>query len=187
MSNDKLKRSKKIVLVAHCLLNANSKVEGLEEFDSVLKELIIFLVENNYGIIQMPCPELTSAGIKRWGKVKEQYNNPFYRQHCRDLTRDLIKQVEDYIENDYTISAVIGVEKSPSCGINESCSADNWKGNISNLNPNKLNECKFINESGVFIDILKEKFKIKNLEIPFIGIDELNIEASIKNLEKNLL
>lgn len=187
MSNDELKRSKKIVLVAHCLLNANSKVEGLEEFDSVLKELIIFLIKKNYGIIQMPCPELTVSGIKRWGKVKEQYDNPFYRQHCRKLTKDLINQVEDYIENDYTISAVIGVEKSPSCGINQSCSAANWGGNISNMNPNKLNNCSFIAESGVFIDILKEEFNKKDIKVPFLGIDELNIEASIKKLEKNSL
>ena len=187
MSNRNLLRSKKIVLVAHCLLNANSKVEGLEEFNSILKELLTFLSKNDFGIIQLPCPELTSHGINRWSKVREQYNNPYYRQHCKKIIEPIIKQVTNYLENDYIISAVIGVEKSPSCGINESCSAKNWGGDFSAQNQNNLDKSIIINKEGVFIDVLKEEFKKRGYKIPFFGIDELNIDSSIKKLEENLL
>jgi predicted secreted protein len=187
MCNKISKRSKKIVLVAHCLLNANSKVEGLEEFDAILKELMIFLINNSFGIIQLPCPELTSHGIKRWGKVREQYNNPFYRQHCEKIMEPIIDQLKDYLENDYKISGLIGVEKSPSCGVKESCSAKKWGGEISVNNIHNLDKTTIVNKNGVFIEFLRKEFKNRNFNIPFFGIDELNITNSIKTLEKNLL
>lgn len=71
-----MKRNKKIALVSHCILNANSKVEGLSEYGGMLKDVMNYLMDEGYGIIQMPCPEMAIYGIKRWGHVKEQFDTP---------------------------------------------------------------------------------------------------------------
>ncbi len=61
-----MKRSKKIVLLGHCILNVNSKVEGLAQYENNSLELLEYLIENKFGIIQLPCPEAGFYGMRRW-------------------------------------------------------------------------------------------------------------------------
>lgn len=46
-----MKRAKKIVLISHCYLNVNAKLEGIAINSSALKQLINILMENDFGII----------------------------------------------------------------------------------------------------------------------------------------
>lgn len=117
--------------------------------------------------------------------VREQYDNPFYHKLCRKILKPIIEQIEDYIKNDYKIAAIIGVEKSPSCGVKLSCSAADWGGSLSDLGQKE--NCKFINENGIFIKIIKEELEKRGIKIPLYGIDEENIKESIKNLKKFLV
>ena len=77
-----MQRGKKIILLSHCILNVNPKVEGLEPYESLVKELTDYLYENKVGIIQLPCPEMAIYGIKRWGHVKDQFNYSFFKKSC---------------------------------------------------------------------------------------------------------
>jgi predicted secreted protein len=61
-----MKRDKNIVVVCHCILNCNSKVEGLSEYRGAV-DFTKKLVDSGIGIIQLPCPEMILYGIKRWG------------------------------------------------------------------------------------------------------------------------
>lgn len=58
-------RSGKVVLVAHCILNQNSRVLGLAQHPAVVSEIVDTLTKHNIGIIQMPCPEISFTGLKR--------------------------------------------------------------------------------------------------------------------------
>lgn len=78
-----MRRSKKIVLISHCILNVNSKVEGLAQYENNSLELVKYLIENKFGIIQLPCPEASFYGMRRWGHVKEQFDTPYYREHLQ--------------------------------------------------------------------------------------------------------
>ena len=49
-------RSKKVVFVANCLLNANNKVLEVARYAGMFSEVIQILDEFGFGIIQMPCP-----------------------------------------------------------------------------------------------------------------------------------
>jgi predicted secreted protein len=64
------KRSGKIALIAHCILNQNSRASGLAERSSVITEIAEFLIRNEIGIIQMSCPELAYAGVSRQPQLK---------------------------------------------------------------------------------------------------------------------
>lgn len=119
-------RSKKIVILSHCILNSNAKVDGLAKYEGVLGQLIVYLIEEGYGIIQLPCPEISIYGVKRWGVVKEQNNTPHYRKHCRKILEPILEPVIDYMTNGYEIKALIGVDGSPSCGVVQTCSSRIW-------------------------------------------------------------
>ena len=64
-------RSKRIIFIAHCMLNQNSISDGTADFPSLNKEILNFLIEKDIGIIQMPCPELCCLGLDR-GNILEQ-------------------------------------------------------------------------------------------------------------------
>jgi predicted secreted protein len=115
-------RSREIVVVAHCHLNANTKVHGLACYPGVRADVMGPLIEQGAGIVQLPCPEATFLGMKRWGMTVEQYDTPAYRRHCRDILGPVLDTLVSLVEDGCTIRAVLGVDGSPSCGVEETCS-----------------------------------------------------------------
>ncbi|MCC0680752.1 MULTISPECIES: CD3072 family TudS-related putative desulfidase [unclassified Clostridioides] len=169
-----MKRNREIVVVCHCILNCNSKVEGLSEFKGA-QSITIDLINNGYGIIQLPCPEMILYGINGWGHVKEQFDNLFFREQCRQMLIPYIRQFDEYLKNNYNIKSIIAVDGSPSCGYNKTCSSKNWFGELSGCKDlmNKINDIQMVEEKGIFIDELEKLLNEYNLEIPIVGFDEL--------------
>lgn len=58
-------RSKKVVFIAHCLLNQNSISDGTAVYPATFKEIIDYFINADIGVIQMPCPELSCLGLDR--------------------------------------------------------------------------------------------------------------------------
>ena len=148
-------------------------MEGLAN-DKGSHNVSLQILSSGYGIIQLPCPEMVMYGIKRWGHVKEQFDNLFYRNQCKIMLDPYIKQFENYITSNYKIKAIIAIDGSPSCGYNKTCSSDNWFGELSGCNnlSEKLSDIKMIDGKGIFIEELEKSLKENNLEIPIIGLDE---------------
>jgi len=153
------KRSRKIALVAHCILNQNSRVFGLAEKSSVIAEIVEFLTHNDMGIIQMPCPELTYAGILRKSQTKNQYDDAKFRSHCKKIAEEIVAQIQEYIKGKIKTKIVIGVDGSPSCGVTD---------------------------SGILIEELQSILKKKGLTVPFHGIRYERLSEDIAKL-KNLI
>jgi len=114
-------RGRRIALVCHCLLNANSKVEGLAEYAGV-HPLIARLAELGIGVIQMPCAEMSACGMDRPGHSREEYGYPAFVEHCARLADETLAQVREYQRCGYEIVGLVGVEGSPSCGVTRSAS-----------------------------------------------------------------
>lgn len=185
-----MNRGKNILIVSHCLLNSNSKIESLSQYPGVFKEFMQIVIDNDIGLIQLPCPEILTYGMRRWGHVKEQFDNLHYRKKCRILLNDIIEQIYSYKDTGYNIIGIVGVDGSPSCGVSYTCSSKEWSGSIEdykNIDDIK-NSVKMINEKGVFMEefsnLLQEEL---NLDIPFIGIDEENVYNSINEVRKFIL
>jgi len=187
-----MKRKRCIVLLCHCLLNCNSKVEGLAEYQGALESLLKYLIANGYGLIQLPCPEITMYGVKRWGQVKEQYNTPYFRTHCQQIFRPIMEQIVDYLNSGYTCKALIGIDGSPSCGVNKTCSSAQWGGEVGSADglAAKISDLKTIPSSGVFIEEITSCFKENNIKIDLLAIDEsdpeLSVDEIINILEKGI-
>ena len=153
------KRSGKIAIVAHCLLNQNSRAQGLaKKPNTIIKEVINFLMRNNIGIIQMPCPEIAYAGVLREPRTKNEYNTSLFRKLCRKIANDTFHTIKKYNSHGIKTVFILGVEGSPSCGVNE--------------------------VSGILIEELKILLTENQLTIPIYGIHLENPKKDIINLEK---
>jgi predicted secreted protein len=139
----------------------------------MLKPLVQALLEQNTGILQLPCPEHTFLGISRLGQTKEQYDTLPYRQHCERILEPIIESIKDYQANHYRILGVVGIKGSPSCGIVHTYS-DKGKGGGS------------FRGSGVFIEVLKEMLRRNKLELAFVEMDEENVYEGLKKVEQLL-
>jgi predicted secreted protein len=111
------RRSKQLVLVAHCYLNQNAKAGGLAREPAMLLPLLEVLDAYRLGVMQLPCPEMARAGVRRWWQTKRQYDIPSFRGYCREQAIAVVDQVADYCQNDYRLVAILGVDGSPTCGI----------------------------------------------------------------------
>lgn len=163
-----MNRSRKIVLVSHCILNSNARVEGLARYPGV-HHLVAELAARGFGIIQLPCPELTVGGCHRWAAVIEQYDTPGYTAFCERLASDVALQVREYVRCGYRVGPVIGVDGSPSCGVLETSSGE-WGGWAdADRYATMLETRERVPGSGVFMRVLAES--LAGLGIEFVSID----------------
>ncbi|AEF96747.1 CD3072 family TudS-related putative desulfidase [Methanotorris igneus] len=109
-------KGKKIAIVAHCILNQNSVVNGLERAEGAFNDVVELLLKKNYAIIQLPCPEMLYLGIDRVGKTKEEYDTEEYRELCREILKPIVKYLGEYSKEGFRF-ILIGIEGSPTCGI----------------------------------------------------------------------
>ena len=115
-------RSGKLIVVAHCILNQNSRVLGLASYPAVIDEVVDVLRKHDVAFLQMPCPELTYAGAKRPRKTRGEYDTSDYRKHCKKIAISISNQIKEFAKGGVKAIAVLGIENSPSCGISNSTS-----------------------------------------------------------------
>ena len=179
------RRSKKVILVSHCLLNQNSVVYGLAKRPSMVKELIDLLHELNIGIVQLPCPETLHLGLRRFWQVREQYDTQGFRELCREVLKYIITYVREYLVNGYEVVGVIGIAGSPSCGIHHT-SSGNWRGN-----PLSATEPKRVRGMGVFMEELLSSLRESGLvsklsRFKLLEFDYDKPQESLKRIREEL-
>lgn len=132
MADTRMAGGRKVVVLAHCMLNQNTKPDRRARFAGAVKPVLDVLAEEGLGIFQLQCPEIGFAGPWRFSQVIQQYDTPRYRDHCRDLVVSTVDQLEHCLRpmdegEDYRV-AVVGVEGSPSCGITKVGRSTEWRG-----------------------------------------------------------
>lgn len=159
-------RSGAVIFACHCLLNANAKVCGLAKYAGVHAQLLELLARQDIGVIQLPCPEILHMGPGRWWQTRSQYDIPAYRDLCNRLAKDAADLASVYAASQCRVLGVLGVEGSPSCGVNEVYDAADWGGQPREID---LSNCR-VKGSGLFVDALNAAFARRSLDIPIIGI-----------------
>jgi hypothetical protein len=61
------KRTRRIVFLAHCFLNMNTRFPEGADFAGANIPLIELLLQSDVGIVQMPCPEFLCLGLEKTG------------------------------------------------------------------------------------------------------------------------
>jgi predicted secreted protein len=116
-----------VCYLAHCLLNANAKVDEGARSPGVSIPLVSLLRERGCTLRQMPCPELAFGGTRRFWAVREQYDTPVFRAHCRKLASPVAAQIRADLAAGHRV-IVVGIDGSPSLGVELTAASDEWGG-----------------------------------------------------------
>jgi predicted secreted protein len=118
---------KTVCYLAHCLLNANAKVDEGARCAGIYSPVLALLRDRDCTIRQMPCPELAFGGTRRFWAVREQYDTPVFRAHCRRLAEPVAVQIRaDLAAGSRVI--VVGIDGSPSMGVELTAADSDWGG-----------------------------------------------------------
>lgn len=181
-------RSKKLIFISHCLLNQNACVKGISSEPAMITPLIKLLMENDVGIYQMPCPEVSYYGSARWGQVKEQYSTPMFRKHCREIAEQMFDHIENYSDTGHRVIGIVMRDGSPTCGLlRTAVSADEeqcWGGMVW-----KVPKQRFAATRGVYCEeLLAEKERRKLNEVLFLSLPEVpeagEFEKALEEIRK---
>lgn len=162
-------RSKRVVFAAHCIFNQNAISDGTASFAGMNETVVRLLLEAKVGVVQMPCPEMNCLGLDRGDP--DGAKRPLLEENSRirlELTRQagvrrvlnaLVEQVvylmEEYRRNGFEILGVLGVNRSPSCGV-ESTSSEGAE----------------ITGEGVFLQALHAEMNRRGICVPIAGIKD---------------
>jgi len=132
MTDERMGGGRKVVVLAHCMLNQNTKPDRRARFRGAVQPVLEVLAAEGLALFQLPCPEIGFAGPWRFSQVFQQYDTPGYRRHCRELAAVTVDQLEHCLRpaddgRDYQV-AIVGVEGSPSCGIAKVGWSTAWRG-----------------------------------------------------------
>ncbi|SHK08313.1 Predicted secreted protein [Hathewaya proteolytica DSM 3090] len=174
---------KNIVFVSHCVLNTASKVTTFShktgEEETARKDFLHFAVDNDIHLIQLPCPEFNIYGASRWGHTKEQFDNPFFEKYCIEMLEPYILQMREYIKecNKFSVLGVVGINGSPSCGIDITCSG-NWGGEFSGRDnlQETIKTIHIVQEKGMLMKVLQNLMKENKINLPMMDLKEAKIK-----------
>jgi predicted secreted protein len=160
------KRSRRVVVVAHCILNANAKYLGGASYPGANVAVIEPYLRDGVGIVQLPCPESSFLGMSRWGMTRNQYDTVAYRRHCAEILRPTVDTLEEFSAAGYAIEGVIGVKGSPSCGVSETC--EGYEGGDVQGTPS----CEKVAARGVMMAVLGDLLGQRGLNIELTDVSD---------------
>lgn len=108
---------------------------------------------------------------------------------CRDILRPVVEQIYAYDKVGYEIVGVIGVDGSPSCGVNKTCLGKSQYGSISNFKTIEEIADSIIeaDDPGIFMEEFMQLLTDEGFQLPFIGINEEDVFDSIESVENFLV
>ena len=169
-------RSKKVMIVAHCVLNQNARIDTCATAPAVFPKVLEALVDRRIGILQYPCPELGFLGMGRqgqdcgsWdgsyrhesGEVYDQMSVPEGREYLRGLAENLVYQIEEYRKYGFRVLGMLGILASPTCGVGMKY----YKG----IDPS----------DGAFIEELRKALDRAGLDLPIHGLNDLEPDENV--------
>ena len=172
-------RSKTIIFVAHCILNQNSISDDTAAYPGTINELMQLLRVSDVGIVQMPCPELLCLGLDRGNRdgssapvleentrIRMMMSQRPAQGKIRQLVQHLIFQMLEYRKHDFHIRGIVGVNRSPSCGV-ETTSKNNQEAD----------------GHGVFIDALHNELNKHNIKVKIVGIKAFEPKKAVEAMK----
>ena len=114
-------RSKKVIFLAHCLLNQNAISDGTAVCPAAFGELIQLLLDHEVGVVQMPCPELCCLGLDRGDvhgadrpvveentRIRRAMEKDGPRQKREALAGLVSEQVQEYRRHGFQVLGIVG-------------------------------------------------------------------------------
>ena len=171
---------KKVVFVSNCLLNQNIRARGVKNTYkengkelNIIKPLVKLLAKYDVAIEQLPCVEIYYEGLYRKACGQDKYLNNKFLKICRRHVNETVFLIKEMKKNNFDIKAIIGVDGSPTCGVDRT----------------SLGRGIFDKDKGIFMKLLYKELKKNKINIPFIGARLKNrkeFEEFLKKVEKRI-
>jgi predicted secreted protein len=185
-------RSRRVILVSHCLLNENTRYAGGATRPGAVTEAVDELMAAGYGIHQLPCPERHAWGgvLKRRslllygsrGRAIHALRRPLLRVFTwwtrfvyRRIAGRVVRDVIDYKRSGMTVGGIVGIGGSPSCGVTStldlSASLDVLAAcPVTALTRDTVNRRAVLDcgrpGTGLFIEALDQRLRRRGCELP---------------------
>lgn len=130
-------RSKRVVFVVYCLLNQNSISYGTAVYPSAFKDIMKIFFDEDTGIVQLPCPELSCLGIDRenvYGadspvvqentRIRKEMQKTDTYKKLLALVDYVMQQILEYKKYGFEIVGTIGGYRCPNCGLETTSDCD---------------------------------------------------------------
>jgi predicted secreted protein len=150
----------RVALLSHCLANQNAKVDEYALCPGMVAPVVAMLKEFGYAIQQMPCPEMAFLGVNRWWQVKEQYDTPGFRRHCRALAHSVADLLEARVAKGCRDLVLIGVDGSGSSAVTFTGIGPAWGGRPEDMS------WEVVPGKGVWIEELEQVLAARALPVP---------------------
>jgi hypothetical protein len=104
---------------------------------------------------------------------RQQYDNIFFRDHCKELLKTPMLMVKEFIKNNYRLTCFLGLENSPTCGIH-------WGKHKVNRyqteSPNTVDKPDPSDPAlaGIMAEILSDELAKENIKVPFLEFPALS-------------
>ena len=157
-----------IVFVSGCLLCPSLQAGWSEKKSEWAFSFQKILNDEQYQLIQMPCPESTfknsKCGLNRKPHGIKFYEElPGFKEHCQLIACSVARQIVEFKRNGYVTVAVIGVEHSPTCAVNY-----------------MYTHCGMVKRTGIYIGNLQVELEKLCEKINFVGINRCYPNRAIK-------
>ena len=164
-----------VILVPACLLCPTYMAVKDSAKLSWRKVIIDFLIENNYSILSLPCPESTfdhaGAGMHRLPHNIKYYEKLIgFSEHCSSLAKQVVEQIEKLTCYGCKVDIILGLENSPTCAVEKMFI---WGEGT-------------VKKPGIFIEKLAAVLYEKGISIPIIGINRQSIQKTICYIADNM-
>jgi predicted secreted protein len=180
MFNDN--RGKRIVVLAHCLLNQNSISDGTADFPAQFREVVDLSMDHRIGIVQLPCPEFLCLGLDRGdrngasrdllrenSRIRNLMESPENIAKLEIEARKIADQLAEYRKHGFDIAGLIGINRSPSCGVETTTTGD-----------------REVPGKGVLMEILLLELAGRGIDVEAIGIKTSEVADSADKTKRLL-
>ena len=167
-------RSRRVIFLAHCLLNQNSISDGTAVYPAAFKDVLRLLMEAEVGVVQLPCPELCCLGLDRGDekgaerpvtaentRIRRELQRGEPARRLEALVGYAMYQIEEYRRHGFEILGIVGVNRSPSCGAETTSDND-----------------AEVPGMGLFMGRLAERLSEAGVSVPMLGLKATDDAAS---------
>lgn len=157
-------RSKKVIFLAHCLLNQNAISTAV--YPAAFQELVQLLLDREVGIVQMPCPELCCLGLDRGDvhgaerpvveentRIRRAMEKDGPRQKREALADLVAEQVQEYHKHGFQVLGIVGANRSPNCGVETTSDFD-----------------REVEGRGAFMEAIAQRLEAAGISVPMLGL-----------------
>ena len=124
------RRGRKLVVLAHCILNQNAKLDRCAHCAGAVREVVEVLLDEGIGIVQMECPEMLHLGLERQTdpaaspsveaedtRIARRMEEDAAQVIVERIAQNVVAQIADYQRHGFSLIGLLGINGSPSCGV----------------------------------------------------------------------